>query len=98
VKQTVVDRYGNRIYLTDERWQHIVDTHPYMIGHEEHLLQTLRTGRRKQDALDVTKYKYYKKFKDLEGGFNHVVVIVKCEPVQDNNFVLTAYQTFIYSR
>jgi len=98
VKETVVDRYGNQIYLTDERWQHIADTHPYMIGYKEHLLQTLRTGRRKQDAFDSTKYKYYKKFEDLEIGFNHVIVVVKCESAKDNNFVLTAYQTFIYSR
>lgn len=98
MKETVVDRYGNQIYLTDERWQHIADTHPHMIGYKEHLLQTLRTGRRKQDALDPTKYKYYKKFEDLEIGFNHVIVVVKCERAKDNNFVLTAYQTFIYSR
>ncbi len=98
MKQTVTDRYGNPIYLTDERWQHIVDTHPYMVGYKDPLFQTLRTGRRKQDPFDLTKYKYDKRFADLEIGFNHMIVVVKCERAKDNNFVLTAYQTFIYSR
>ena len=98
MKQTVVDRYGNQIYLIEERWQHIVDTPPYMVGHRGHLLHTLRFGRRKQDALDTTKYKYYRSFEDLEIGYNHVIVVVKFDPAQDNNFVLTAYQIFIYSR
>ena len=45
--------------------------------------------------MDPTKYKYYRKFEDLEIGFNHVIVVVKCDIAKDNNFVLTAYQTFI---
>jgi hypothetical protein len=37
---SVYDRYGNPIYLTQERWQHIVaeNNHPEMIGYEEYLL------------------------------------------------------------
>ena len=40
--------------------------------------------------MDATKYKYYRRFEDLEIGYNHVIVVVKCEPAKDNNFVLTA--------
>ena len=105
MEQTVADRYGNQIYLTDERWTHIVNTHPGMGGHRNNLLLTLRTGRRKQEPLDPSKYKYYKRFDILETGYNHIVVVVKfSEKVKkdtkriSNNFVLTAYQTFIFSR
>jgi hypothetical protein len=35
----VRDRYGNDIYLTDERWKHITEpmNHPEMLAYEEHL-------------------------------------------------------------
>jgi len=106
LKRTVADRYGNQIYLTDERWTHIVNTHPEMDSLMNNLLLTLQTGRRKQEPLDSSKYKYYKRFDILETGYNHIVVVVKfSEKVEEdtknrisNNFVLTAYQTFIFSR
>ena len=45
----VRDGYGNDIYLTQERWQHIVAPmgHPEMSDYEEHLKETIRSGRRK---------------------------------------------------
>jgi hypothetical protein len=48
----VRDRYGHEIYLTDERWQHIIASvnHPEMAMCEEHLQETIRSGVRKQDA------------------------------------------------
>ncbi|MCP4422179.1 MAG: hypothetical protein GY805_36670, partial [Chloroflexi bacterium] len=35
----VQDRYGNLIYLTHERWEHIVEpmNHPEMVGYEDFL-------------------------------------------------------------
>ena len=77
MKQTVSDRYGNQIYLTDERWAHIVTTHPEMDSHRNNLLLTLQAGRRKQEPLDPSKYKYYRNFDILETGYNHIVVVVK---------------------
>ncbi|MEG4800036.1 hypothetical protein QUB63_03040 [Microcoleus sp. ARI1-B5] len=49
---TVRDRYGNDIYLTEERWEHIIDpdNHPEMENCEESLQQTVRSGRRTQDS------------------------------------------------
>ena len=31
-KQTVRDRWGNEIYLTDERWEHILERHEELTG------------------------------------------------------------------
>jgi hypothetical protein len=75
---SVQDRYGNPIYLTEERWQHIVDpiNHPEMIDFEAHLQTTLRRGRRQQEPLNPRKYRYVYQFDDLPTGFNHLVVIV----------------------
>ena len=42
---SVRDRYGNDIYLTQERWEHIIEpiNHPGMAAYEEHLKTPLRT-------------------------------------------------------
>lgn len=95
------DRYGNDIYLTHERWEHIVDpiSHPEMSAYEEHLKETIRAGKRKQDPLNPQKFRYFKAFDDLAEDNTHIIAIVLFrfsegpdgEPVP-NNFIVTAYQ------
>jgi hypothetical protein len=97
---TVQDRDGNPIYLTEERWQHIVEgnNHPEMADYEDHLKTTLQQGHRRQEPLNPRKYRYVHLFGDLPVGFNHVVGIVlfgfdvnaQGETVQ-NNFIATAF-------
>jgi hypothetical protein len=82
------DRYGNQIELTDERWQHIITYHPELEGCRDSVLETIRKGVRRQDALEPEKYKYLRKFDDLPLGYTHLVAVVK---MIRNNFVLTAY-------
>jgi hypothetical protein len=97
-RERVSDRWGNEIYLTDERWQHILETHEEMTNFREYLFETLRTGQRHQDVFDPSKYKYSKKFTGLPDDFTHIVVVVKfsrqvtARGEVPNNFVLTAYQ------
>jgi len=98
-KQFVRDKKGNLIYLTYERWRHIIEFHPEMLNFKEHIFTTIKTGKRKQDPIDPTIYTYYNAFNDLEKGFNYVIVIVKfgiTESYESNNFILTAFQKFIY--
>lgn len=98
---TVRDRYGNDIYLTGERWQHIIEpiNHPDMLEYENQLQDTLRTGTRKQDSLNPRKYRYSKAFDDLTEDNTHIVAIVlftfKVNEVgqpEANNYIVTAYQ------
>ena len=72
---TVQDRDGNPIYLTEERWQHIVeaDNHPEMADYEDHLQTTIQQGRRRQEPLNPRKYRYVQPFDNLPTGFNHIV-------------------------
>jgi hypothetical protein len=97
----VHDRYGNDIYLTDERWQHIIDpiNHPEMADHEAELKETIETGSRRQDALNPRKYRYTKAFDNLAVDNTHVVAVVLFGFSQDesgrpvsNNYLTTAYQ------
>ena len=66
----VRDRYDNEVYLTQERWEHITEpmNHPEMSGYEEHLRETIQSGKRKQDSLNPQKRRYVKPFDDLAEG------------------------------
>jgi hypothetical protein len=98
------DRFGNDIYLTHERWAHIIDpdNHPELEPYLDHLRETIRLGRRRQDPYDLQSYLYYRPFLDLPDDNTHVVAAVKfrwaTDPdgtVHEEKFVKTAYfQTF----
>lgn len=97
---TVIDRYGNEIYLTQERWEHIIEdiNHPEMEAYEDYLQDVVQTGRRKQDSLNPQKYRYSKNFDDLVEDNTHIVAIVLFRFIEDergrplfNNYIVTAY-------
>lgn len=101
IRWSVQDRYGNSIYLTHERWEHVVEpiNHPEMENHEDELKETVRTGIRKQDSLNPQKYRYSKEFSQLSANNTHVVAIVlfrlhesELGEIESNNFIVTAYQ------
>lgn len=95
------DRHGNEIYLTHERWRHIIASinHPDMVNHEEYLKVTIQYGRRKQDSLNPQKYRYTNAFVDLPADNTHITAIVlfrfregsNGNPIS-NNYIVTAYQ------
>jgi len=98
---TVQDRYGNEIYLTDERWHHIIEpiNHPDMVRLLDELQETIRTGHRKQDLLNPQKYRYSRAFDTLDDDNTHIVAIVLCRYTESedgrpepNNYIVTAYQ------
>ncbi|NOT57205.1 MAG: hypothetical protein HOP18_21595 [Deltaproteobacteria bacterium] len=98
----VHDRYGDTIYLTEERWRHILESRPELEAYFEQFLETLRTGQRKQDALTPTKYRYAKQFDELLPRNTHLVLIVLLQTQQNaqgqevpNNFVVTGWATYI---
>jgi hypothetical protein len=105
IRWTVRDRYGNEIYLTEERWAHIIaDTnHPEMDLYEDYLRTTIRKGRRRQEPLNPRKYRYYYAFDDLPDDVNHIIAIVlfgfdidEHGQTIPNNFVATAFFKHIW--
>ncbi len=101
-KWTVQDRYGNKIYLTEERWRHILKSRPELESYFDDFLETIKTGRRTQDLLIPNKYKYNKMVKALLPENNHLIVVVifKTVPLdegqfQSSNFVVTGWANFI---
>jgi len=97
---TVRDRYGNDIYLTHERWGHIIDpdNHPEVGPLFDYVRETIRLGRRRQDSYDPNGYQYIRAVPDLADNNTHLVVCVRfrwrTEPdgtVREEKFVTTAY-------
>lgn len=95
---TVTDAWGNPIYLTDERWEHICEQHPMLSGREADVRETIRKGRRRQDRLRAGKYFYQYPVTGLPGRATHIVAVVlfRFEPTEasdpvENNYVATAY-------
>ena len=101
VRWTIEDRDGYEVYLTQERWEHIIDpaNHLEMESFEEHLRQAIQRSRRKQGSLNPQKYTYTKAFNDLVLDNTHIVVVVlfrfrergNWRPLT-NNYIVTAYQ------
>ncbi len=101
-KWTVQDRYGNTIYLAEERWQHILESRPEMEPLIEKFLDTMRTGRRRQEALIPNEYRYYKQVDELLPENNHLIAKVVFKTQLDktgnyvpNNFVVTGWPKYI---
>lgn len=94
---TVEDRTGNLVYLTEERWDHIVEGHPEMENHERDLRETIRLGERSQDSLHPQKFRYRKAFRGLSDDNTHLEAVVLFRYVDEegipvpNNYVVTAY-------
>jgi hypothetical protein len=101
----IYDRYGNKIYMTAERWYHIIESRPWLADYHDEVLTALRRGRRKQDTLNPRKYKYYWPCDDLLPDFNHLVIVAVFGETTDskgqiisNNYVVTAWAVFIYGK
>ncbi len=100
---TVTDRYGNQVYLTWERWAHIIapDNHLEVEPYFDYVAETIRHGRRRQDKYDPNGYQYNRAYPDLPSGNSHLVVCVRFRwpsnpdgTVREEKFVTTAYFQF----
>ena len=94
------DRFGNEIYLTRERWAHIIDpdNHPEVAPFFDSVAETIRLGRRRQDPYNPNGYQYYRSFANLPDDNTHLIVCVSfrwhTDPggaVREEKFVTTAY-------
>lgn len=101
-KWTVQDRDGNTIYLTEERWHHILESRPELELLLHKFLETIRTGRRKQDTLIPNEYRYFKQFDELLPKNNHIIGVVTFKTQLDvagnyvpNHFVVTGWAKYI---
>lgn len=94
------DRFGNEIYLTSERWAHIIDpdNHPEVEPFFDYVIETIKLGHRRQDRYDPNGYQYYRSYADLPDHNTHLVVCVRFRwpanpdgTLREEKFVTTAY-------
>jgi len=102
---SVRDRSGHEIYLTEERWEHVMSRHRELASRLNDVLDTIRLGRRQQEQRDPQTYKYYRRYDDLPVPFNHIIVIVAFyfQALPDgrttsNNFVVSAWGKYLPTR
>jgi hypothetical protein len=94
----VADRYGNQVYLTWERWAHILEFHPELEPFFDEIRRTVQTSQRRQDPCNPYKWFYVRWHLDgLEPWNNCIVVVVAFRP-QSGRFVVTCYQDYIHER
>lgn len=81
MKWTVQDRFGNAIYLTEERWRHILESRPELEPHFDRFLETLRELLPENNHLVVIVI--FKTRLDEDGNY------------VPNNFVVTGWAKYI---
>jgi len=87
--RTVISFHGNTIRLTIKQWMHIVDSHDYMAGNMDKVLETLA------EPLDVIEGKIgetlaLREYAKTNITRKTVVVVYRDEP---DGFVITAFFT-----
>jgi hypothetical protein len=94
----VCDREGREIYLTEERWNHIISRHGELRDHLDDVLDTVRRGRRQQQPHDPQTYVYRFSCEMLPPPFNGILVVVtfrfeqqEHSEIHPNNFIVTAW-------
>lgn len=95
---TIRDWYGNEVYLTWERWEHIIEFHPEMRPFFDDIRLTVQRSRRRQDALNPRKWFYVQwGIEGLESWNNCIAVVVVYRP-ESERFIVTAYQDYVRER
>lgn len=85
-----VSKTGRKIRLSDERWSHIIESHDYMAGNKDLVLETLEHPdiivNDEEDALIAIKH-YLK----TSIGEKDVAVVYK--ESKDDGFIITTFMT-----
>lgn len=94
----VTDSAGREIYLTEERWQHIISGHGELRTHLEDVLNTIQRGKRQQQRKNPQAYVYRLACSTLRPPYNGIMVSVVFRFATSekagmiaNNFVITAW-------
>jgi hypothetical protein len=88
--EVAVSKNGTPIRITDERWTHVVESHDYMAGNRELVVETVEdpdaivTGRKGE----LIALRHYHATSISE---KHVVVVYS--EIENDGFLITAFMT-----
>jgi hypothetical protein len=89
------DSQGRTVVCLQERWKHIIEGHPELLGREADIAETIRDPfDEEQDARDQRRICYFRPYIVASPGFGHwlkVVVEYRRHLIQTRGTVITAY-------
>jgi hypothetical protein len=90
--KVMLDILGRSVRLTEERWRHIVETHPEMVDQLKNLEETLIKPYAVIESInDNAVQLFYRKFHHPSFGDKYFCVVVKIQ--SEDAFIITAYIT-----
>ncbi len=88
----LIDKTNRLIYLTDERWSHIVSEHDALVGNLEKLKDTITNPLIVLGSNDNQKINfYYRYYKDRDTKERYLLVLVKY--LNGIGFIITSFFT-----
>ena len=82
-----IDKEGNKIYMSQERWKHIL-RHPHMHNGIEAIQKTLKNPTTTRHFEQDKKVRhFYKEFKQSEPSEKYLLVVVKY--LNGSGFIIT---------
>jgi len=87
---SVFSKNGKKIRLTSERWSHIVESHDYMAGNQDIMLETIENP----DLIvsgGQNEFIAIKHYVETSISEKHLLVIYKEE--ENDGFAITAFMT-----
>lgn len=92
---TVKDRQEREVYLTEERWEHILSKHAELTGRLNDVLDTVRLGRRRQSKQDPNTFLYSRRNEALPVPYNTIIVCVAFRQQHSTDIFQTMHNNFI---
>jgi hypothetical protein len=88
----VIDKTRRLIYLTKERWEHIIYYHPGLSDQIEEIKKILKFPLVITESDDDPNVRYYYRYyKNLKSAPKYILVAVKY--LNGNGFIITSYYT-----
>lgn len=88
----VEDITGRIIYLTKERWRHIIHRHPLLFNQIESIKGTIITPLAIINSLSDENIRYYYTYnKKIKSREKYLLIIIKY--LNGNGFIITSYYT-----
>lgn len=83
----IIDREENSIYLTMERWKHIVHEHPELSGRIEDIKLTIINSFLIRESKYDPKVRFFYRYYKQEGKY----LLVAVKYLRDKGFIITAF-------
>lgn len=87
---SVLDKNGKLIYLSNERWKHIINEHPIISNRIAEITETITNPLIvKETKFDPNKKRFYRFYKNIKLKEKYLLVVIKY--LNGNGFIITSF-------